>query len=410
MHVVAVGQRERDAVAVREEHEPPEDRAVLDRLVAVRDLVQLERRARVVAGRVGAVRVPVQTARLVAARGEVERARRRVRHRAVVRVVVVGPLARARAARRARPRSARSAAPRPPTALRARAAAPARAAYIARHAAPVATAASAAARRLARARAAWRPRVASLAPFSSRSTSARGARPLPHAGPVPLDSQSCVGRSSSFPRAAMADSETEMTLCQIQLCHVFKIPPRKSASGHLAKEWTEDVWQGRLRVIQKGRTCTIFLVDKDSGELFAKCPVKEGAVERAGRLEPVLRAQDRERGREERLCVRRESARARAPPPPPPRHRARGALPFGAPRARGAARAPFHVIRARRALRIRADLSRARSRAPPAQTSASPSTSATRRSTSTSRCRSSRRTRRARSRRPRPRRRCPSAT
>ena len=79
----------------------------------------------------------------------------------------------------------------------------------------------------------------------------------------------------------MADSETEMTLCQIQLCHVFKIPPRKSASGHLAKEWTEDVWQGRLRVIQKGRTCTIFLVDKDSGELFAKCPVKEGAVERA---------------------------------------------------------------------------------------------------------------------------------
>lgn len=43
-----------------------------------------------------------------------------------------------------------------------------------------------------------------------------------------------------------------------------------------AADWNlnEPQWSGRLRMVSKGTECIIFLEDKTSGELFAKCPVE----------------------------------------------------------------------------------------------------------------------------------------
>ncbi|GAU97695.1 hypothetical protein RvY_08946 [Ramazzottius varieornatus] len=56
---------------------------------------------------------------------------------------------------------------------------------------------------------------------------------------------------------------------------IYKIPPRTTARGYRAADWTLDKpdWTLRLRIIAKDKLCTIRLEDKMSGELFGECPV-----------------------------------------------------------------------------------------------------------------------------------------
>jgi hypothetical protein len=104
----------------------------------------------------------------------------------------------------------------------------------------------------------------------------------------------------------------EQTLCQVRTVHVFKIPTRVTSGGHRAGDWKDEVWQGSLKVVQKGPDAAVLLVDpktsawvgfltyglllKDEMDglltvttknivesldaLFAMCPVKDGSVER----------------------------------------------------------------------------------------------------------------------------------
>jgi hypothetical protein len=53
----------------------------------------------------------------------------------------------------------------------------------------------------------------------------------------------------------------EQTLCQIRTVHVFKIPPRVTSGGHRAGDWKDEVWQGSLKVVQKGADAAVLLVD-----------------------------------------------------------------------------------------------------------------------------------------------------
>ncbi|XP_060529330.1 NECAP-like protein CG9132 isoform X2 [Cylas formicarius] len=56
---------------------------------------------------------------------------------------------------------------------------------------------------------------------------------------------------------------------------VYNIPPRSSNRGYRAADWnlSEPSWTGRMRLISKGSELAIKLEDKNSGELFAKCPI-----------------------------------------------------------------------------------------------------------------------------------------
>jgi len=80
----------------------------------------------------------------------------------------------------------------------------------------------------------------------------------------------------------MADDDPiETTLAILRECFVYKIPPRQTAGGYKAQDWNVEsfLWTGRVRVVSLGDKCIIKLEDKASGDLFAQCPVTDGAVE-----------------------------------------------------------------------------------------------------------------------------------
>eukprot|EP00095_Tigriopus_kingsejongensis_P002690 maker-scaffold2248_size18162-snap-gene-0.6 protein:Tk02690 transcript:maker-scaffold2248_size18162-snap-gene-0.6-mRNA-1 annotation:"conserved hypothetical protein" len=84
-------------------------------------------------------------------------------------------------------------------------------------------------------------------------------------------SHSCPGT------VAMDADEFERTILVKPEVFVYKIPPRPSARGYRAADWNLSVpdWTGRLRCVSMGKKCAIRLEDKNSGELFAECPVEE---------------------------------------------------------------------------------------------------------------------------------------
>uniref|UniRef100_A0A146LY01 NECAP-like protein CG9132 n=1 Tax=Lygus hesperus TaxID=30085 RepID=A0A146LY01_LYGHE len=56
---------------------------------------------------------------------------------------------------------------------------------------------------------------------------------------------------------------------------VFKVPPMTTNRGHKAADWNlnDPQWTGRMRLVYKDTECVLKLEDKNSGELFAKCPI-----------------------------------------------------------------------------------------------------------------------------------------
>ncbi|XP_044753940.1 NECAP-like protein CG9132 [Coccinella septempunctata] len=57
---------------------------------------------------------------------------------------------------------------------------------------------------------------------------------------------------------------------------VFNIPPRASNRSYRAADWNlaEPSWTGRMRLVSQADQCAIKLEDKNTGELFAKCPIE----------------------------------------------------------------------------------------------------------------------------------------
>jgi adaptin ear-binding coat-associated protein 1/2 len=72
----------------------------------------------------------------------------------------------------------------------------------------------------------------------------------------------------------------ERVRCTIPEAHIFKLPVRQTAGGWRGADWDKEVWQGTLKVVERGDLTVILLVDSNTGAIFAVCPVKEGAVDR----------------------------------------------------------------------------------------------------------------------------------
>ena len=80
---------------------------------------------------------------------------------------------------------------------------------------------------------------------------------------------------------SLEDSDViERVRCVIRDAHVFKLPPRPTSGGWRGADWTEEVWQGTVKVVERGETTLVLLVDRVSGAIFAVCPIKDGAVDR----------------------------------------------------------------------------------------------------------------------------------
>ena len=88
--------------------------------------------------------------------------------------------------------------------------------------------------------------------------------PPPHFGPYPV----CDPHGTPLALQLNDDAEEafEQTLCQVRTVHVFKIPPRMTSGGYRAGDWKDEVWQGALKVVQKGMACAILLNDPKTSE------------------------------------------------------------------------------------------------------------------------------------------------
>mmetsp|Transcript_4775 Transcript_4775/g.6433 ORF Transcript_4775/g.6433 Transcript_4775/m.6433 type:complete len:314 (-) Transcript_4775:37-978(-) len=67
----------------------------------------------------------------------------------------------------------------------------------------------------------------------------------------------------------------ELSTFKCSECYVYKVPPARTSAGHRAQDWNVDKWlqKVQLRIAEQGDTCTVRLLEEESGELFAACPV-----------------------------------------------------------------------------------------------------------------------------------------
>jgi adaptin ear-binding coat-associated protein 1/2 len=79
---------------------------------------------------------------------------------------------------------------------------------------------------------------------------------------------------------SLKDLETvEYVRCKIRDCHILKVPPAKSMHGWSATELTEELWQGTVKVVDRGTFSGVVFLDRATDEPVAVCPL-EDEVER----------------------------------------------------------------------------------------------------------------------------------
>ena len=99
--------------------------------------------------------------------------------------------------------------------------------------------------------------------------------------PLPASAANSDSDAAIFLQSLQDPEIVERVRATISNAHVFKLPPRQSASiGWRGADWKEKVWQGTVKVVERGELTAVLLVDKTKGSIFAVCPVKEGAVDR----------------------------------------------------------------------------------------------------------------------------------
>lgn len=59
----------------------------------------------------------------------------------------------------------------------------------------------------------------------------------------------------------------------IKDAHVFKLPARPSSGGWRGADWRDEVWQGAVKIVERGDATLVLLVDPRSSRIFAVCPI-----------------------------------------------------------------------------------------------------------------------------------------
>ena len=91
---------------------------------------------------------------------------------------------------------------------------------------------------------------------------------------------SSAAHTAAYMKSVEDDDVIERVRCVIKDAHVFKLPPRPTAGGWRGADWTDEVWQGTVKVVERDDLTLVLLVDRVSGAIFAVCPIKDGAVDR----------------------------------------------------------------------------------------------------------------------------------
>ena len=102
----------------------------------------------------------------------------------------------------------------------------------------------------------------------------RGSKKTAEAAGIPNESSAYLNSLANDPEVI------ERVRCVIRDAHVFKLPPRPTSGGWRGADWRDEVWQGTVKVVERGDNTLVLLVDRSSGDIFAVCPIKDGAVDR----------------------------------------------------------------------------------------------------------------------------------
>ena len=80
------------------------------------------------------------------------------------------------------------------------------------------------------------------------------------------------------PGGTPSDELIEHVRVKITNAHVFKLPPKPSSGGWRGADWRDKVWQGTLKVVERGEQTSVLLVDsKEERNIFAVCPIQHNA-------------------------------------------------------------------------------------------------------------------------------------
>lgn len=75
--------------------------------------------------------------------------------------------------------------------------------------------------------------------------------------------------------ATPQDELIERVRLKITNAHVFKLPPKPSSGGWRGADWRDKVWQGTLKVVERGDDTAVLLVDSQiERNIFAVCPIR----------------------------------------------------------------------------------------------------------------------------------------
>jgi len=104
--------------------------------------------------------------------------------------------------------------------------------------------------------------------------------------PKPLTATSVSANNASSDTAIflnlLNDPEViERVRAMIKNAHVFKLPTRQTVSvGWRGADWKDKIWQGTIKVVERGDMTAVILENSDKKTIFAVCPIREGAVDR----------------------------------------------------------------------------------------------------------------------------------
>eukprot|EP00388_Colpodella_angusta_P012429 GDKJ01031535.1.p1 GENE.GDKJ01031535.1~~GDKJ01031535.1.p1 ORF type:complete len:369 (-),score=91.35 GDKJ01031535.1:66-1151(-) len=72
----------------------------------------------------------------------------------------------------------------------------------------------------------------------------------------------------------MDNSDYDVILLAKPEVFVYKIPPRQ-VQGHIANDWKECIWQGKLELKSVGAELSLRLIDIPTNKLYAECPIPQ---------------------------------------------------------------------------------------------------------------------------------------
>lgn len=83
---------------------------------------------------------------------------------------------------------------------------------------------------------------------------------------------------TTFPQCSPQTDDVmlvERVRLKIRNCHVFKLPPKPDSGGWRGADWRDKVWQGNLKVVERGDETAVLLVDPTNEKnIFAVCPIR----------------------------------------------------------------------------------------------------------------------------------------